>query len=215
MADQTDPSDAEHHDDQPILRDPAHPDKGTGTAVVFIDLQEGFFEDPALRDNRELMVLESNRLAELARSGGHEIVVVTTVHDRRGSTWTLKMLEDGQGFNFEGSEKTSLVDGVDLEPAVHIRKTRDSAFHGTALAQRLRTMGVQRLVLAGVTAESCVAATGRDAFAHDFEVFYARETIASSDSERGWRSVDESCETYRQTVLDRPDLERLLRGDQD
>ena len=70
-------------------------------------------------------------------------------------------------------------------------------------------------MLAGVTAESCVAATGRDAFAHDFKVFYAREAIAASDSERGWRSIDECCETYRQIVLDRPDLERMLRSTQD
>lgn len=215
MADQTDPSDAVHHDDQPILRDPAHPDKGTGIAVVFIDLQKGFFEDPALQDNRELMVLESNRLAEMARVGGHEIVVVRTVHDRRRSTWTLKMLEDDQGFNFAGTDQASLLDGLELDAAVHVEKTRDSAFHGTSLAQRLRTMGVQRLVLAGVTAESCVSATGRDAFSHDFDVVYAREAIASSDSERGWRVVDESCESYRQTVLDRPDLERLLGAGQD
>lgn len=212
MADRQ-PTQTAHHE-QPLSCSGAHPDKGTGIAVVFIDLQKGFFEDPALQDNRELMVLESNRLAELARAGGHEIVVVSTVHDRRRSTWTLKMLEDDQGFNFDGTDQASLLDGLDLEAAVHVEKTRDSAFHGTALAQRLRTLGVQRLVLAGVTAESCVSATGQDAFAHDFEVIYAREATASSDAERGWRAIDESCETYRQRVLDRPDLERLLGADQ-
>lgn len=185
------------------------------TAVVFVDLQEGFFEFPDLHDTRALMVEEANWLAAQARTGGHPVFVVNTVHQKDKSTWTLKMLEDDQGFNFAGTDQASLLDGLELDAAVHVEKTRDSAFHGTSLAQRLRTMGVQRLVLAGVTAESCVSATGRDAFSHDFDVVYAREAIASSDSERGWRVVDESCESYRQTVLDRPDLERLLGAGQD
>lgn len=180
------------------------------TAVVFIDLQEGFFEDPSSRDNRELMVTESNRLAGLARQAGIPVFVVSTVHARDTSTWTLKMLEDEQGFNFPGTPQVQLLEGLDLEPATHLEKIRDSAFHGTSLAQRLRTVGARTVILAGGLAESCIAATGRDSFAHDFRVVYARQAIASAEAETGWPLLEGLCDTLRQQILNRPDLERLL-----
>ena len=184
----------------------------TGTAVLFIDLQEGFFEFPDLADDRELIIHESNWLARVARAGGHPVLEVNTVHQRDRSTWTLKMLEDGQGFNFEGSQQAEPLDGLDLRPSAVLAKTRDSAFFGTGLAERLRASGIRRLILAGVTAESCVSATGRDAFAHDLEVIYARLAIASSNADRGWRDLENLSADFRQQILDRPDLERLLGG---
>ncbi|MDI3331325.1 MAG: isochorismatase family cysteine hydrolase [Micrococcus sp.] len=189
---------------------PDLPDPGVPTAVVFIDLQEGFFEFPDLHDNRALMVEESNWLAAQAHAGGHPVFVVSTVHQEDRSTWTLKMLEDDQGFNFEGTRQAGLLDGLDLEPARHLAKTRDSAFFGTDLLDQLRDVGARRLVLAGVTAESCVSATGRDAFAHDFEVVYARQAIASSDSDRGWTDLENVSADFRQTILNRPEVQRLL-----
>jgi nicotinamidase-related amidase len=182
----------------------------TPTAVVFIDLQEGFFEGPDTRDNRDLMVREANWLAGLARAGGHPVFEIGTVHERDRSTWTLKMLEDDQGFNFTGSPQARLLDGLDLEPATHLAKTRDSAFFGTGLASRLRAIGVRRLVLAGVTADFCVTATGRDAFAWDFEVVYARPAIAASESGPAWRDLENVSAHFRQRILNRPELERLL-----
>lgn len=180
------------------------------TAVVFVDLQEGFFEFPDLHDTRALMVEEANWLAAQARTGGHPVFVVNTVHQKDKSTWTLKMLEDDQGFNFEGTWQASLLDGLDLESAQHLVKTRDSAFFETGLRDKLRQAGVRRIVLAGVTAESCVSATGRDAFAYDFEVVYARQAIASSDADRGWTDLENISADFRQTVLNRPEVQRLL-----
>ncbi|QCU78736.1 cysteine hydrolase [Citricoccus sp. SGAir0253] len=195
------------------MADPtALPDPSVPTAVVFIDLQKGFFEDPGTADDRDLLVRECNWLAERAHAGGHPVFVVSTVHQEDKSTWTLKMLEDDQGFNFAGTDQAGLLDGLDLGEAVHLEKTRDSAFFGTDLLDRLRAAGVRRVVLAGVTAESCVSATGRDAFAHDLEVVYARPAIASSDSGRGWTDLENVSADFRQTVLDRPDVERLLAG---
>ena len=186
------------------------PDPGVPTAVLFIDLQEGFFEFPDLHDTRALMVEEANWLAAQAHAGGHPVFVVNTVHQKDKSTWTLKMLEDDQGFNFEGTWQASLLDGLDLEPAQHLVKTRDSAFFETGLLEQLREAGVRRVVLAGVTAESCVSATGRDAFAYDFEVVYARQAIASSDADRGWTDLENISADFRQTILNRPEVQRML-----
>lgn len=194
----------------PMSDSPDLPDPSVPTAVIFIDLQKGFFEYAGTADNRDLLVRECNWLTAQAHAGGHPVFVVSTVHQKDRSTWTLSMLEDDQGFNFEGTEQAELLDGLDLEPAIHVVKTRDSAFLRTDLEKRLRQAGIRRVVLAGVTAESCVSATGRDAFALDFEVVYARPAIASNDSDRGWTDLENSSSDFRETVLNRPDLQRLL-----
>jgi ureidoacrylate peracid hydrolase len=54
-----------------------------------------------------------------------------------------------------------------------------SAFHGTGLAEMLQADGVDRLVLAGLTTECCVASTAWDAFERDFHLFIATDACAA------------------------------------
>ncbi|MDP1069549.1 isochorismatase family protein, partial [Klebsiella pneumoniae] len=44
---------------------------------------------------------------------------------------------------------------------------------------RLRVLGVDTLVLAGLTTECCLADTARDAFSHDYHVFVAADACAA------------------------------------
>lgn len=60
-----------------------------------------------------------------------------------------------------------------------IRKTRYSAFWGTDLDARLKVLGVDTLVLAGLTTECCVDGTARDAFNLDYHVFVAADACAA------------------------------------
>lgn len=172
------------------------------TAVVVIDMQRGYFEDPTLQGLQEQLVANTNALLGTAHRLGLPVYMVVTEHDRRGSTWTLSMLEDGQGYMFTGSEQVRLVPGLQAGDAHTVVKIRDSSFHGTDLAQRLRLHGVTRLVLAGVSGQNCVARTGADAFALDFRVAYARDAIGSTDPRRGQQALDLLGEEQRQPQLD-------------
>ncbi|HJV43369.1 cysteine hydrolase [Caulobacter sp.] len=60
-----------------------------------------------------------------------------------------------------------------------IRKTRYSAFWSTDLDARLKALGVDTLVLAGLTTECCVDGTARDAFNLDYQVFVAADACAA------------------------------------
>lgn len=60
-----------------------------------------------------------------------------------------------------------------------IRKTRYSAFWNTDLEGHLRALGVDTVVLAGVTTECCVADTARDAFNLDLHVIVAADACAA------------------------------------
>ena len=61
-----------------------------------------------------------------------------------------------------------------------IAKHRFSAFHGTDLEIVLRGLGVDTLVLAGVTTENCVQATARDAGFRDLHTVVVSDACAAA-----------------------------------
>jgi nicotinamidase-related amidase len=115
------------------------------------------------------------------------------------------MLDDDRGMAIEGTEGARRLAGL-LEPDLCIVKIRDSAFHDTELAALLCEREVDRLVLAGVSTESCIAATATDAYARDLRVVLVEDATASVD----WRLHDETLarleKQYRQEVVSAEDV---------
>jgi nicotinamidase-related amidase len=182
------------------------------TAVLMIDLQNAYFEDPALAKRQEAVVESANLLIRTATAAQVPVLLVYTQHRRDRSTWTLSMLDDDQGFLFEGTEQAEFLPGLHTEGLERIVKTRDSAFFGTGLAERLRDAGVERLVLAGVATHNCVAQTAADAFAHNFRVVFAKDMIASTNEDYAGSMLQILSDEYRQPVLGRGALAELLAG---
>lgn len=178
---------------------------GTGThrtALLVIDMQRGFFEEPVLAAQQADLVAATNAVLGLAANVGAPVLNVVTQHLPDRSTWTISMLADGRGFNFVGTDQAKALPSLEALAGAHtVTKIRDSAFHGTDLAQRLRLLGATRLLLCGVEAENCIALTGRDAFAHDFEVAFATDAIGSGRPERGARALEDNRDEVRQPLL--------------
>ncbi|MGH1559233.1 cysteine hydrolase [Caulobacter segnis] len=78
-----------------------------------------------------------------------------------------------------GEAGSAFVGPQPLPDELVIRKTRYSAFSGTDLDARLKAMGVDTLVLAGLTTECCVDGAARDAFNLDYHVFVAADACAA------------------------------------
>jgi nicotinamidase-related amidase len=175
------------------------------TALLLIDLQNDYFNDAELERCRDDVLDKSNRLIRAARATGSPVVEVQTVHAADKSTWALNMLDDDRGMAIEGTEGAQRLDGL-LEPDLCLVKVRDSAFHDTELADWLRERGVDRLVLAGVSTESCIAATATDAYACDLRVVLVSDATASVE----WRLHDETLarleKQYRQAVVSAQDV---------
>ena len=178
------------------------PGRGEGeVALLVIDMQNAFFEDETLAGQQEALVAACNELIDAAHGGQAPVFLVRTEHLRDGSTWTRSMLDDGQGFIFRGSHQADAVAGLRVGGLDVVTKSRDSAFFGTDLAERLRALGVDHLVLAGVATHSCVAQTGADAFAHDFRVSYALDAIGSTNEQYADAMLEILSASYRQPVL--------------
>ncbi|MGZ6738869.1 MAG: cysteine hydrolase family protein [Nocardioides sp.] len=170
------------------------------TALLLIDMQVDYFNNPELARCRDSLVDACNALAETARRTQSPVIEVQTRHLADGSTWALNMLEDGAGMAIEGTPGIERLPGLAAADTV-VAKTRDSAFHRTRLAAVLTEARVDHLVLCGVSTESCIAATATEAYARDLRVTLVRDGTASVDPDHhGW-TLALLDEQYRQPAL--------------
>ena len=111
------------------------------------------------------------------------------------------MLDDDQGFLFEGSEQAKNLQGLEIQEATEVIKLRDSAFWQTDLRDRLERDGVDSLVLAGVSSHTCIASTAADAYAANQRVWLASDAIASADPDFATTTLELLKKEYRQKVV--------------
>ena len=184
-------------------------------AVLVIDMQNAFFEEPALRARRDELTAACNGLINAAAKGNGKALLVKTEHEPDKSTWTLNMLDDDQGFIFRGTEQADLVPGLLTDGLPQLVKTRDSAFFGTDLMLRLRNWDIETVVLAGVSTHNCIAQTAADAFAHNLRVIYAAEGTGSEDPEAADATQAILGREYRQRILPVSRIAELLKNPSD
>ncbi|MGO4295458.1 cysteine hydrolase family protein [Glutamicibacter sp. MCAF14] len=171
-------------------------------ALLLIDLQVGFFKDPALARSRQQVAANCNRLAAAANAAGIPVISVRTVHKEDRSTWTLKMLEDGQGYLFEGTSSAAYLPELLLNGAIEVIKRRDSAFWNTGLGDLLLVRRANSLVIAGVSTDTCISATAADAFATNLPVAVARDATASGDPDFESSTLEFMRKQHRQKLLE-------------
>lgn len=146
------------------------------TAVIVIDLQKEFVDaDGLLRvEGAERVVERLPRLTDAARGGGSPIVF-TRYRGRpqvpAGRT-TQRLAIDGLHLAAQAELSASVAAGPD---DIVVDKPRQSAFYGTDLDLVLRRLDVGRVVLTGLTTNSCVLATAYDAAARDLDVVAVRD----------------------------------------
>ena len=150
------------------------------TALLIIDLQRAFFEEPALAEHRARLLNSINALTDTAREADVPMFLISTEHSRDRSTWTLNMLDDDRGFLFHGDESTEVVEELNTDAMTRIEKTRDSAWVGTDLYMRLNNLRVDSIAVAGVSTHGCIAQTVRDAYAHNIRSTLVTDAVADA-----------------------------------
>ena len=142
------------------------------------------------------------------------MILVRTEHARDGSTWTLNMCEDGEGFAYPGTEQAQFLDELATGGPVEVVKTRDSAFFDTDLKAELERLGADHLLVCGVSTHSCVAQTAIDGFAENIHVGVVRDAVASDDAALSAALLEFLADQMRQPIIDQQaSLELLRTGD--
>jgi ureidoacrylate peracid hydrolase len=158
------------------------------TALIVVDMQNHFLAPDApleSRAGREMIPTLCRGIA-LCRERGMPVVYTRQLHRQDGADRRLSMHFWGQDADSDG-----LIDGApgaeihqELAPEdgdLVVAKYRYSAFYGTDLERALRDMGIDTVVIGGVTTENCCHATARDAFFRDFRVGFLSDATATFD----------------------------------
>jgi len=153
------------------------------TAVLVVDMQQAFTAIPCLFPPVSEVVSRLSAFLDFARSVGVLVVNVRIVvpSEVYSENWRRQF---SPSFQTEiGADGSGTAFHAGFEPKdgdILITKHRYSGFHETSLATSLRTIGIQTVILCGLTTDVCVGSTARDAFQQDFQVVTLSDCTAAA-----------------------------------
>lgn len=167
------------------------PDRGLGIIMHrdFPDMAEYYY------DRVQNVVVPNNvRLLEHFRATGRPIVFVTVGPElpdgsdmipRRVRRIRRQSSATGVDVTFaDGSSDHAIIDELaPREGELVVNKTSAGAFNSTAIDQTLRNLGITGLVMTGVSTNTCVETTARDASDRGFESVLVEDACASFEEE--------------------------------
>lgn len=157
--------------------------RGGGAAVLAIDLINPFaFPGAAalLRETRAVLPA-IRRVLRRARKAG---VPVLYCNDNFGQ-WRSDFRSNVDLCAGEAAAGADVVREVLPSPDDYfVLKPKHSAFFETPLRILLNQLGVRRLALVGIAADSCILATALDAHILEYEVAVVRDAVASQSRAR-------------------------------
>jgi ureidoacrylate peracid hydrolase len=167
------------------------------TALIVIDMQRQFTTAgaPFEVDGADALVQRVATTVHRARSNGVPVIWVSQrVRPNVGLGRTSRRY--GQSDIHRG-ELAELDGRLDPGDDILVLKHRQSAFFGTDLETVLRGLGIDTVILSGVTTNVCVLATAIDAGARDFGVVLASDLTAALPVRRNGHIMLEAADVQR------------------
>ena len=143
------------------------------TAILVIDMQHYFSGLVAPILENVLSLIHVCRTAQIkivfTRHGVHDL---QTDGGMLATWWDDLILHGSEAWELDKKLRPHSSDLI-------IDKNRYSAFQGTDLDDWLRKNGVEDLIISGVMTNLCCETTARDAFGHDYRVFFVADATAT------------------------------------
>ena len=165
------------------------------TALLIVDMQNAFLEEGALLEVSEgrAMIPKLARLVERCRAIKLPIVWIQLDSTAPYGGMLIKkypMLESKK-ILYKGTHSFDLFAELPTpqEGEYRIVKHKYDAFHQTDLDTLLRNLGVDSVVITGVTTDCCCESTARAAFERDYCVAFTSDGTATFDPQQHAASV--------------------------
>lgn len=159
-------------------------------ALLVIDLQEDFFKEGRLADNRNNLVQKVNELVDYAHNKNISVIWVRQEYDADLSDAPLYNKKHNKAITICGTA------GAEFLPELHrnpddkeVIKKRYSVFFGTDLEIYLKEMNIDIVIIAGINTMTCVRTTAIDAYQRDYEVILALDAVDGYDLEQHENSL--------------------------
>ena len=161
------------------------------TALLVIDLQEGFVAEGARMWTPQTLRIVPNvkLLINRSRALGIPVIFTEHAHDEsgrdRGLMWDVPLnqpIRDG-ALRIGANDVPTYHEIRPLDGEKVILKHRYSAFFDTDLHTYLRGCEVDTVIIAGCMTNYCCGATARDAFFRDYKVIFGSDLNATDNQE--------------------------------
>ena len=144
---------------------------GKRPALLLIDFVRGYFDRSCdLYAGVEEALASALRIREVAHAAGIPVILTNVVYHPRAIDGG-RFFEKSKPLRYflAGNPMGSWPDGLQpREDELVIYKQYPSAFFGTSLASTLTSLGVDNVILTGLTTSGCVRASVVDAMCHGF-----------------------------------------------
>ena len=160
-------------------------------ALILIDIQKGFEDIEYWGGHRNNPEAETNarKLLNFWRQNNLPIFHIQHCSTNPNS----KLAEGNIGNDFQDIIKPN--DGEQI-----IKKNVNSAFIGTDLKQQLDNSNIKKLIIVGLTTDSCISTTARMAGNYGYDTFVVSDATATFDKE-GADGQKYSAEIIHETAL--------------
>jgi nicotinamidase-related amidase len=139
-------------------------------ALLVIDVQKEFFKSPATAQSLNDAIEYVNAAIELFRKKHLPIICIQHVDKEQGLV--------------PGKDGFELPQNLNILPSdLHVHKTYGNSFNKTPLAEKLRELHVDTVIITGFSAEYCVLSTCRGAEDLDLTPIILRGSLASDTRE--------------------------------
>lgn len=158
---------------------------GEAPALVMVDIVRAYFEPGAqLYMGEQASLNGAVALLEAARRAGIPVVHTRVAYSAGGADGGYFFQKVGALREFVGDAPLgrTMPEVAPTADEVTIVKQYASAFFGTSLASMLRTLGVDTLLIAGVSTSGCIRATAVDAIQSGFIPVVVREAVGDRDT---------------------------------
>lgn len=190
---------------------------GTRPALVLVDLIRAYFEPgAAFFLGSDDCLTAAARMLATARQAGIPVVFTRVEYDSDGVSGglfvrkipALRRLVAGDPLG----EIMPEVEPGDRE--IVVVKQYASAFFGTSLTATLRVLGVDTLIITGVSTSGCVRATAVDALQHGFVPLVVRQAVGDRDAGPHEAALFDLRAKYAEVVDEEDVLAWLNAGEQ-
>ncbi|TPN17172.1 isochorismatase family protein [Mesorhizobium sp. B2-1-3] len=167
------------------MKSPISLKRGT-VAAVFIDLQEEHRQDPRyLVEGFETILANVQRLQAAARQNNvplHHWAYIVDL-DKQERPFHPVGADGKSAFSDKSDPLTEICREVaPAQGETLLIKAEASAFRAGPAADRLKTSGIEWLVISGVWTEACIDATVKDAVARGFRVLLVKDACGSGSA---------------------------------
>lgn len=140
-------------------------------ALLIIDMQQ---EDGFVLENIDTVVANTAALLDTARLAQVPVIFTRHINQADGSDMPRgepRATDGGPSSYRAGTRQVQFLERLAPQPEEWVLdKSRYSAFHRTDLDSRLKTLGVDTLIISGVLTDVCVLSSVFDAFALGYHI---------------------------------------------